>query len=230
MLSARGFRKVTLNAVDTGAAEYDVTAEWRGSGWASRRVLPVLGECKARKDPINMNDWQKFLGKVYAKTEKRREVYGLFITTSTPNGNVASSYEKQRRQGKRLEFIGATEIEEYLKSAYSVCSLQQATALVTKFTKRAVTSIDLCYHDGACYWLIAFEEGAYTVLDAAGQPLKADKLKRLRPLLRPVAAVKKLINMYDEAEPLRRSLRAQKHDLARLMLYGGGIRESDLLK
>ena len=41
MLSARGFRKVTHNAVDTGAAEYDVTAEWRGSGRAYRRVLPV---------------------------------------------------------------------------------------------------------------------------------------------------------------------------------------------
>jgi hypothetical protein len=230
MLPAKGFRQVRLNDVGTGGAEYDVTAKWKEPGGATPGDIPVLGECKARKDPINMTDWQKFLGKVYAETEQGQEVFGLFITTSNPNGNVATHYEKQRRQGKRLEFIGATEIEDFLMSKYSVCSLQHAAASVANFTRRTITSLELSYHNRACYWLVAFEKGAYTMLDAAGQPLRADKLTGMRPLLKLAAAVKKLINLYEEAEALRRHLLAQKHVLARLMLYGGGIREADLLK
>jgi hypothetical protein len=231
MLSAKGFQNIELNSVGTGGAEYDVTAEWVGLGVADPVTVSAVGECKARKDPINMDDWQKFLGKVYIESQKAgHEMLGLFITTSGVNSNVASSYKELRRLGKHLELVRETEIESFLRKAYGVCSLQAATGSAGRFTNRVVTSIEFCYYGKNCYWLVAFEEGAYSLLDAAGQPLKGERLKLMRRLISGATSLKKFIDLYKEREGQRRGVWVQKHVIARLMLYQGSISEEDLLR
>jgi hypothetical protein len=231
MLSAKGFQNIELNSVGTGGAEYDVTADWGGVGVANPVTINVVGECKARKDPVNMDDWQKFLGKVYIESQKAgHEMLGLFITTSGVNTNVAASYRELRRQGKHLELVREIEIESFLRKEYGVCSLQQATGSVAKLTKRTLTSIELCYHSRNCYWLITFEKGTYALLDVAGHPLQGEQLKLIRHLINQATSLKRFIDLYEEKEAQRRNQWAQKHVIARLMLYNGAISETDLLK
>jgi hypothetical protein len=234
MLSDKGFQNITLNAVRAGSAEYDVTAVYvmPGLGSGAGRRISVVGECKARKDAINMDDWQKFMGKVILETiTKGHDVQGLFITTSELRSTVTSCYEELLvHPNNNIELVDATQIENFLKNKYSVCSLQKIAGLLSNFTDKAATSIDLCYYQQACYWLVKFGKAGYTLLDSEGKPLQGESLDEIRGLIEKDEASTTFVNLNEEAEARRRSIHVQQHILARLMLYNGVLGETELFE
>jgi hypothetical protein len=224
MLSSKGYENIKLRAVGPGGAEYDVTGEYVMPMGPETRRIKIIGECKAHKDPIDMTDWQKFVGKVYLESVRKNfSVTGLFIAASGVNSRVASSYEELKEHRDNIVLIDGPDVEEFLKKEYSVCSLQAAAATTVKFTDRGATSFNLCYYQRACYWAVVFEKGAYTILTAAGQPLRGDKLPEVRELVETLEGLTTFVDLYEEAEALRRRIYAQKHVLARLMLAQGSV-------
>lgn len=231
MLSTRGYQNITLNAIGAGGAEYDISGEYIMQLVANIRRVKVIGECKARKDTVNMTDWQKFLGKVYLESIKRKqEVTGLFIAASGFNSYVASSYEELREHKENIELIGETDIEDFLRKEYSVTSIQEVVEMLGSFTTRTVTFIELCYYQQVCYWMITFDKGIYTLLDATGQPLQGDMLQDIQYLIELITSQNTFVDLYAEVEAKLRSLQVQKHILSRLMSYNGVINYEDIVE
>lgn len=231
MLGSRGYRNIRFNTTAAGGAEYDVSGEllFPSVGRARARRVKIVGECKARKDPANMTDWQKFLGKVFLEEIKRSEsVTGVFVSISGYNSAVASSFEEVSQRRSNIELVGETDINEFLLEEYSVCSLSEVAAMVARSTQRTASSLELCYYARRCYWLVAFEKGAYTLFDATGDPLRGDALGDVRELVETITALDKFVDLQEEAEARQRSRLTQKEVLARLMLWGGAADEEQL--
>ena len=224
MLTSKGYENIKLNPVGPGGCEYDVTGDYVMPIGVKTRRIKIIGECKAHLDPIDMTDWQKFLGKVYLESVRKKfTIAGLFIAASGVNRRVASSYEELREHQDNIELVDGSDIEEFLKQEYSVCGLQAVAATVTKFTDRGATAFNLCYYRMTCYWIVVFEKGVYTILTAAGHPLSSDKLPEVRGPLEHTEGLTRFVDMYEEAEATRRRIYAQKHSLAQLMLAQGNV-------
>lgn len=229
MLSSKGYQNITLNPVGAGGAEYDVVAEYVMPLAVGTRRVKIIGECKARKDLVNMTDWQKFMGKVFLEEVKsKHQVTGLFIAATGFNSYVASSYEELREHRDNLTLVGEQDIEDFLKHQYAICDVQQVASLAARFTTRTATAIELCYYNKTCYWLMAFEKGVYSLFDATGTPVQGEELPQIRTLIEAVRPLHAFVDLDEEAEARRRTVAAQKHVLARLMLCGGQIDESSL--
>jgi hypothetical protein len=221
MLASRGYRNLTLNAVGPGGAEYDVTGE-REVGSTSGSTMFVLGECKAWQDPVNMDAWQKFLGKISAEQMRRgTSVQGILMALSGVNGNVASSYDELRRCGLEVELIRNTELEEFLSQHYSVVDVKQTSRVLGNYTSRKVVAVDLCYYERACYRLVRFEMDCYTLLDASGWMLGGVELDKIKKLVDASPGPGKYVDLLVEAKAQERALLAQKYILACLMRDDG---------
>jgi hypothetical protein len=221
MLNARGYRKLTLNAVGPGGAEYDVTGEREVAGTLGGAVF-VLGECKAWQDPVAMDAWQKFLGKIYAEQLRRgKAVQGIFIALGGVNGNVYSSYDELSKCGLEVELIRNTELEEFLSQHYGVVDVKQTSRMLSNYTARKVTAIDLCYYERACYRLVRFSSDSYTLWDASGKALEDTELDKIRKLVDAAPAPGKYVDLLAEARAQQRSVLAQKYVLGWLMRDDG---------
>ena len=231
MLSSKGYQSIKLNPVGAGGAEYDVVAEYVMPLAVGTRIVKVIGECKARKDQVNMTDWQKFMGKIFLEEVKSKyPVTGLFIAATGFNSYVASSYEELCQHRDNLTLVGEQDIEEFLRQQYAVCSVQQVANSAAMFTSRTTTTVELCYYDTTCYWLMAFEKGVYSLFDAGGKPLQGDSLPQLQTLIKAATSLHAFVDLDEEAEARRRGVAAQKHVLARLMLYAGHVDEPTLVE
>lgn len=222
MLASRGYRNLTLNAVGPGGAEYDVTGEREPPGATGAPPLFVLGECKAWQDPVNMDAWQKFLGKLLAEHVRRgTPIQGIFMALSGVNGNVASSYDELRKNGLEVELIRNTELEEFLDQHYNVIDIKQTVRALSKYTTRKVMAVELCYYGRACYRLVRFDSDRYTLLDASGEPLRDDELEKIKKLVDAAPAPGKYLDLPAEAEAQKRFTVARKYVLSCLMRDDG---------
>lgn len=231
MLASRGYRNLTLNAVGPGGAEYDVTGEREAPGATSAPPLFVLGECKAWQDPVNMDAWQKFLGKLLAEQVRRgTPIQGIFMALSGVNGNVASSFDELRKNGLEVELIRNTELEEFLGQHYNVIDIKQTVRALSKYTTRKVIGVELCYYGRACYRLVRFDSDRYTLLDASGEFLRGDELEKINKLVDAAPAPGKYLDLPAEAEAQNRFMVAKKYVLSCLMRDGGQIEIVELEK
>ena len=65
LLASYGYDYVATNEIGAGGNEIDVVAEKKQIIVGGVKTYPLICECKAHESPVNMNDWLKFLGKVY---------------------------------------------------------------------------------------------------------------------------------------------------------------------
>lgn len=57
LLSSYGYDYVATNEIGVGGNEIDVVAEKRMATLGAVQTYPLICECKAHENPINMNDW-----------------------------------------------------------------------------------------------------------------------------------------------------------------------------
>lgn len=236
MLEDKGYTRIRVNTVGSGASEYDLTAVYVIPGLGDNPVeIAVMGECKARQAAVSMDDWQKFIGKVYLeKLRTSRTLYGLYFTTSGVKSTVQSSADDLSRDydGLKVDLIAAAKIEDFLRSKYKIKNLRETVNDLAPLTTREVVSLDLCYYDNRCYQLVRFGN-TYSLLAARGEPLTGQSLEDVKKLLESTDEVNigelTFIDLQEEAEAKERSLLVQKHVLARLMLYSGVCTFADLI-
>lgn len=82
-----GYEYVNTNKIGAGGDEIDVDAKYVLPQPVENSVYRVICECKAHEKPITIDDWDKFIGKVY-KYDRNGLTMGLMIALSDANGNV----------------------------------------------------------------------------------------------------------------------------------------------
>ncbi|MGC2236177.1 MAG: hypothetical protein WA584_08450 [Pyrinomonadaceae bacterium] len=238
MLAEKNYVDIRLNAVRNGAAEYDLTANYLLPVVGSNppKKIHVVGECKARSKKIDMDDWQKFLGKVFLEERTRNgPVYGLYVTTANLNPNVYSCYDDLREQPENnIDLVDAAQIEEFLRARYSVCSLAKAAQSVSKYTERTA-NFEMFYYREFCGWFVQFDHG-YSLLDFRGNLIDGPRLPELQSIIEnPEAPENKdgiplFIDLQKEIEAANHRLLLKKHILSRLMVFSGVATEADLIE
>lgn len=107
ILHNQGGEDVICNAVGTGGNEIDVSARLRHPLMSETIVIPVICECKAHKDPIGMDDWQKFIGKTTIKARENSRTLGIMISLSGAKSTVQSDYDAIKTKGDKTVFLYA---------------------------------------------------------------------------------------------------------------------------
>ena len=79
ILKSMGYA-VNSNEIKSGGNELDVVATKKEPIGGE---VCLICECKAHENPVNMNDWLKFLGKVYKEKRKNSLSSGLMIALNS---------------------------------------------------------------------------------------------------------------------------------------------------
>lgn len=96
ILKRQGYRNISTNAIYSGGSEIDAIATHTNPLGVSEIEYPIICECKAHNKPININDWLKFIGKIYLARFNKPQTIGLMIALSGANGNVIGSYNEKK--------------------------------------------------------------------------------------------------------------------------------------
>ncbi len=178
LLSSYGYDYVATNEIGSGGNEIDVVAEKHMTIFGVSKTYPLICECKAHENPVNMNDWLKFLGKVYKEKRKNSLSSGLMIALSDANGNVKGDI----RNGNYLEdvkLIAGNDLIEPIISHYGLASITEIINIIKHWTNLTITDRDIAFYNNTPYWIVYFSDGTFTVLDKNGQFLEKVILENL---------------------------------------------------
>lgn len=170
-----GYKYVTTNEIGSGGDEIDVLAERQQNIIGGSTKYPLICECKAHESPICMNDWLKFLGKVFKEKRKNSLSSGLMIALSDANGNVKGDIRNTNYQDDARLLTGGDLIEP-IKSYYRLCSYSHVVEIVKYWTSLTLTDCDIAFCENTPYWIVYFSNGSFSILDKNGGFLKEDIL------------------------------------------------------
>ena len=164
LLSSFGYEYVATNEIGAGGNEIDIVAEKRLRSIGEITTYPLICECKAHEAPINMNDWLKFLGKIYKEKRKNSLSTGLMIALSDANGNVKGDIRNESyREDVRL--ITGNDLVEPVISYYKMSSVSELLHAIKRWTNLTIIEYDIAFYSNTPYWILYFSNGTFTVLD-----------------------------------------------------------------
>lgn len=167
-----GYKNVTLNAVGSGAAEYDVYAEKIAVNDSGvDEIIPIFAECKAYKTPCNNDHWQKFLGKYAIESSQNPKVEAYFVALSDVNGNVWKAASDFLKMNSHIHLIAKDQLIEFIESEFHLLSANEIREYANLFSNRAVDTVDLLLFNNSVYWLIRFNSKDYALFSSSGKPL-----------------------------------------------------------
>lgn len=175
-----GYEKITLNAVGSGAAEYDVYAEKiikNKLGLVER--IPVFAECKAYKQPCNNDHWQKFLGKYAIEYAQNNKVEAYLVALSGVNGNVWKAASDYLKTNSHVHLIAKDQLVEFLESEFHLLCANQLREFANLYSNRAVDTVDLVLLDNSIYWLIRFNSTDFSLFTADNKPLTQEGFNKI---------------------------------------------------
>lgn len=159
ILKNMGFT-VSRNEIGSGGNELDVVAT-RQEPYGGESKL--ICECKAYNSLISINEWLKFLGKLYLEQRKNQMTHGLMIALSGANGNVLGSYN-DIKSGNYITLITNENLYTKIAEIHPMMSEQQVTATISQYSRKDIVDVNIIYYDALYYWHICFPNGEYTIL------------------------------------------------------------------
>ena len=181
ILGSLGYEYVATNVVGAGGDEIDVTAKMLIPSIGGNQEYPLICECKAHESPININDWDKFLGKVFKHQKDNPRTHGLMIALSDANGNVKG--EIAEKQYQDVQLLQGADLIKPLSKAFSLEDEKIAREEVSHLTNETVVGIDLLLFEKEIYWLFTFANGQYSIFDKKYNSLLPKYESILLPLL-----------------------------------------------
>ena len=181
ILESLGYEYVATNVIASGGDEIDVFGKRVFQSVNGVMEYPLVCECKAHEAPITMNDWEKFMGKVYMQRRKNSFTQGLMIALSGANGNVKGNYEQSHYDEVKL--IQGADLIQPLMKTFSLEEESIAREKVSHLTNQTVVSVDLVLFEKEIYWLFSFANGEYSLFDKKYQSLSSDQETKILPLL-----------------------------------------------
>ncbi len=181
ILESQNFTDITPNMQVSGASELDVSANKCEIVGARQVNTPVLCECKAHSRPINMDDWLKFIGKLYIERRKRNQnsTIGLMISLNGANGTVKGSYKDDFCEDSTVQLITNDDLYQILAKLYNLPDLKAVKSELFTAYQIESNDIDLAYYNHKCYLVIALEKGHFTICDSKGNIQKHNDVKNL---------------------------------------------------
>jgi hypothetical protein len=177
ILESLGYQRLQLN-VESEAGEVDVQGVHITPAAVDPIEVRVIAECKAHKNPLNLPDWLKFLGKVHIARQAEPNAYGCLIALSGVNGHVLGSYSAVRGH---VRLVDSSHLIEYLARAHHLAPQSKLVEYLNS-SGRTYLGISLVYYNRHVYWLVGFD-GAYTLLAADVTKPNDDQLATIRPLV-----------------------------------------------
>lgn len=229
ILSKMGCKNIQINFVSSGGEEIDVTADYLLPTVGAIQYRRLVCECKAHAKPIDMPPWLKFLGMVYSEEARlNSEVSGCFISLSGVNGNVSGHYDQLKMKRPNIMLVKGDVLLDELKKLHDLCDVEDVNSSLARFTARRYRNLEVIYYDRAVYWIVIFEDDAYTILEADGSPLETHSLEVLKPMIEDTLSAKPHIGLKQEAEAQRRAIQAKKSVIAQVIGNNGSIKKSAL--
>lgn len=185
LLESLGYMNITTNEVCSGGNEIDVYAEKQQKTLGGITTYPLICECKAHENPINMNDWLKFLGKVYKEKRKNALSSGLMIALSDANGNVKGDIRESNYQDD-VHLLTGQDLIDSIISHFNLATYTEITRIVNHWTSLTVKDCDIALYNNTPYWIINFSTGTFSLLNKNGEFLE-DEL--LTPIIAEVSAM-----------------------------------------
>lgn len=230
LLSALGYTNIVSNDIRSGGEEIDVRAELEVQGIGGLQKSRLICECKAYKRPADMNDWLKFLGKVFSE-EKRQSLstYGCFIALNGVNGNVAGHYDDIKSRAF-ITLVSGENLLRQVTEIYNICNLETVNNSIQRFTERQFRSAEVAYYENQVFWFVIFEKDTYTILQADGEPFGTNSvdIETLKIALELVLPAMYYVDLQEESEALRRAIRTKKIVISQLMIGNGRTSYSTL--
>lgn len=230
LLSSKGYINITTNFISTGGHEIDVVADYiypTIGGTDSRRIIC---ECKAHKKPIAIDDWLKFIGKLFCEQEElNTEITGYFIALSGVNGNVSGNYDKLKLKRKNIILIAGNTLLDELKSLYSLISEKDLSDKILSLTNNNIEKIEVAYYKKKIYNVVIFErKGLFTVLDNQGNVLEDGERKEISSMVKKELKLKEFFNLDDEIKAQRRINLTKKAILGAIINNSGKIQKDSV--
>ena len=164
ILHNQGGEDVICNAVGTGGNEIDVSARLRHPLMSETIVIPVICECKAHKDPIGMDDWQKFIGKTTIKARENSRTLGIMISLSGAKSTVQSDYDAIKTKGDKTVFLYAGDkLAELVQKIFGIEREDGIRQLVESKLNTPVSEVSLICYKEHFIWYVALDEDKYTL-------------------------------------------------------------------
>jgi hypothetical protein len=224
LLLSFGFTNIVTNDIRAGGAEIDIRAERQFLDLVDSQNYRVICECKAYREPANINDWLKFLGKIFLEEKRlRKTVYGYFIALNGVNGNVAGQYDELQLYANNIKLVTGEDLRKLVREKYNLCDLETVNRTLKRFTERQVQSLEIAYYKNQVFWIVTFEEDAFTILRFNSDPIDQNsiKLEGLEAATGYVLPAMSFIDLQYEAEALRRSIIAKKYIIS-ILINGKG--------
>ncbi|MEK4431719.1 restriction endonuclease [Paenibacillus sp. FSL M7-0802] len=230
ILVSKGYNNIVTNHIGPGGAEIDVSADFSRPGIVGNHTNRLICECKAYKSVIDTTSWMKFLGKVFMEEVRNKsEVLGCFIALSGVNGNVSGNYDELLKHRNNITLITGENLLETTRELYSLADIESITHITSNFTDRPIRMIDICYYRNSVYFVIAFNNDEYTLLDSNGGILKPSDAHILS-MIEESLSTGSYVNIEEEQKAKRRSIFIQKAILTELMLENGEVDKEKLTK
>lgn len=178
-----GYDYVNTNIVGAGGDEIDVTAKFVSPLPGGESVFRVICECKAHERPITIDDWDKFLGKIF-KNDNNGLAIGLMIALSDANGNVKGDIDEHQDIYKnKIRLITGEGVIESLSKAYCLDKIDVAKKEIRQLTTDTVTNLDLVLYKEEIYWFFSFANDTFSILDKKYNSISAQLENEMLPLL-----------------------------------------------
>jgi hypothetical protein len=216
------YKNLQCNFIGSGGQEIDVSADYRLPALPQAQIKRTVCECKAYRAPVDMPDWLKFLGKVYAEQFRLgHEVQGVFIALNGVNGNVHGNYDELQKHGCTATIVTGEHLGTLLMSIFNLPSTEKLLKTVAKLTLRQHVGIEMAYHSERVYWVFTFENDAFAVLDATGRILSQEEHKKISDMVKTRLSATTCIDLSAEAEAKQRATQVQKFVLGMTFAQGG---------
>ena len=118
-------------------------------------------------------------------------------------------------------------LQDELKKLYNLRDVEEVNRSLVRFTTRRYRTLELIYYDRAVYWMVVFEDDAYTILKADGNP-GAAKLDLLKEMIEASLSVKPYVDLEEESEAKRRAIQAKKSIISQVIKRNGQLRKSEI--
>lgn len=168
-LTERVLKKYNCTCVDknvrgAGGDEIDVMAYYTLATKDRVCERKVICECKAHDKPIDLDDWDKFLGKFYKHDDGN--TLGFMIALSGAKGSVVGDIDKYKEKyGNRIKLIRGHDMIEPLRLLYNIPDEKQVNSLANDLANDLTTETNLVLYKDDIYWLLLFASGTFTIFD-----------------------------------------------------------------
>ncbi|HEV2913262.1 MAG TPA: hypothetical protein VGX92_08100 [Pyrinomonadaceae bacterium] len=230
ILANMGCKNIEVNFVSSGGEEIDVSADYPLPSFGATQYRRLICECKAYARPIDMPHWLKFLGKVYSEEARlKSEISGCFIALSGVNGNVSGHHDQLKINRPNIMLVRGDILLDELKKIYKLSDVENVNKVLGQYTSRRYRSLEVAYYERNVYWIIIFEDDAYTILTAEGNQVEGERLDTLKPMIEGALAAQPYIGLKQEAEAQRRGIQAKKSVVSQIIRNNGRMKMSELV-